>query len=72
MPTYHAVMTRRYAYAEYGTKEKELYGQVADPYQLESKQKSPGYKDTITSLSRRLHGLEGCGAGGCRTEENRP
>jgi hypothetical protein len=34
--TYHAVMTQRYTYAEYGTKEKELYDRAVDPYQLKS------------------------------------
>ena len=72
IPTYHAIMTQRYTYAEYDTGENELYDRAADPNELISKHHDPDYADTLAALSVQLHLLEGCKADACRTAENGP
>jgi N-acetylglucosamine-6-sulfatase len=70
IPTYHAVMTRRYTYAEYDTGEKELYDRALDSYEQDSKHEDPDYADIMETLSSRLHDIEGCKDEACRTAEN--
>ena len=72
IPAYHAAITPRYTYVEYGTGEKELYDRNNDPYELRSRHRDTAYADTRRALSDRLSTLEGCKAVGCRTAEDGP
>jgi N-acetylglucosamine-6-sulfatase len=72
IPAYHAAITPRYTYVEYGTGEKELYDRNNDPYELRSRHRNTAYADTMTALSNRLSTLEGCRAVGCRSAEDGP
>ena len=72
IPAYHAAITPRYTYVEYGTGEKELYDRNNDPYQLHSRHGDAAYADTMGALSNRLSALKGCAAVGCRAAEDGP
>jgi N-acetylglucosamine-6-sulfatase len=77
VPPYHAAITPRYTYVEYGTSgEKELYDRNSDPYELRSRHTDTAYADTMTALSDRLSvsspHLEGCTAAGCQAAEDAP
>jgi arylsulfatase A-like enzyme len=72
IPSYHAAITPRYTYVEYGTGEKELYDRDNDPYELRSRHRDAAYADTMTALSDRLSTLVGCRAVGCREAEDGP
>jgi arylsulfatase A-like enzyme len=72
IPPYHASITQRYTYVEYGTGEKELYDRANDPYELASKHNNDAYAGTKTALSDRLLALKRCAGASCRKAENGP
>jgi N-acetylglucosamine-6-sulfatase len=65
---YHAVMTQKYTYVEYGNGEKELYDRSTDPYQLQSIHQTAS-STTLTNLHNRLQSLKGCAMDACRRAE---
>jgi N-acetylglucosamine-6-sulfatase len=68
---YHAVMTNRYTYVEYGNGEKELYDRTADPHQLQSIHNTAS-PTLLTNLHNRLQSLKVCAAAStvtCRKAE---
>ncbi len=65
-PTFAAIRTERYVYAEYSGGAKELYDLDNDPFELRSRHKAPAYADVRTRLANRLHQLESCRGSGCR------
>jgi arylsulfatase A-like enzyme len=68
-PEYWAVRSGRYTYVEYVTGDRELYDNVADPYQLQN-----GYCASSAALRNALSGLlgqlRGCSGASCRQIEN--
>ncbi len=66
-PTFKAIRTERYLYAEYTTGEKELYDLKNDPYELQSRDQAPAYVRTRSQLAARLQQLENCAGASCRT-----
>jgi len=72
---YHAIITKRYTYAEYTNGDRELYDTNADPYQLRSQHNNPETQVLRDELSRRLAALKTCAADAaeeCQTAENTP
>ena len=65
-PTFEAVRTQRYMYAEYGNGEKELYDLQHDPYELQNKNGGPSYAPVQAQLASDLHKLETCAGSSCR------
>jgi N-acetylglucosamine-6-sulfatase len=65
-PTFAAIHTQRYMYAEFTTGERELYDLKTDPYELGSVHADPAYATIRQSLARRLHKLEQCKGASCR------
>jgi arylsulfatase A-like enzyme len=66
-PTFSAIRTERYKYAEYDTGEKELYDLQHDPFELQSRDGAPTYAARQARLADRLHDLESCSGASCRT-----
>jgi arylsulfatase A-like enzyme len=65
-PTFKAIRTERYLYAQYSTGERELYDLKLDPYELRSRQATPAYARTRSRLATRLQQLKNCAGAGCR------
>ena len=65
-PSFEAIRTERYMYAEHGTGEQELYDLANDPYQLQSRDGDPAYASVKARLANRLHRLETCSGASCR------
>jgi len=65
-PTYAAIHTPRYVYAEHNTGERELYDLASDPYELASLHENPAYAQVRSDLARRLLALRACKAADCR------
>ena len=59
-PTYKAIRTERYVYAEYNNGDRELYDLQNDPYELQSLQNRPAYASVKATLATRLHNLKDC------------
>jgi N-acetylglucosamine-6-sulfatase len=57
---YAAIRTRRYAYSELSTGERELYDLRRDPQELWNRQGRPGYAETERTLANRLDELRDC------------
>jgi arylsulfatase A-like enzyme len=66
-PSFNAIRTRRYIYAEYATGERELYDLQSDPFELYSRHNAPAYASIRSALATRLHQLESCAGSSCRT-----
>jgi arylsulfatase A-like enzyme len=69
VPTYAAVRTPRFMYAEYVTGDRELYDLAIDALQNDSKHASPFYDDALASLAGSLAALRGCAQGNCQLLE---
>jgi N-acetylglucosamine-6-sulfatase len=69
-PTFEAIRTARYMYAEHNTGEKELYDLQKDPFELQSRQNSSAYNSVQAQLASDLHQLESCAGASCRTPLN--
>lgn len=65
-PTYAAVRSPNWLYAEYTTGEKELYNLARDPYELNSQHLNPSLDATKTNLANRLARLRDCKGSACR------
>ena len=71
-PTFEAIRTGRYIYAEHDTGERELYDLQVDPYELQSVHDDPAYAKVQAALADRLHALETCSGETCRVHEPEP
>jgi hypothetical protein len=65
-PTYAAVRSPNWLYAEHTTGEKELYNLARDPYELNSQQNNPSLDAIKTNLANRLARLRECKGSACR------
>jgi N-acetylglucosamine-6-sulfatase len=66
-PSFEAIRTERYMYAEHNTGEKELYDLQKDPFELQSRQNNPAYNVIKAQLANRLLQLQTCAGASCRT-----
>ena len=65
-PTFEAIRTERFMYAEHNTGEKELYDLQNDPFELQSRHDDPAYAAIEAQLATRLHQLQDCAGDSCR------
>ncbi len=65
-PTFEAIRTQRYMYAEHDSGEKELYDLQKDPFELQSRQNTPIYDTVQAQLADDLHQLRDCAGASCR------
>jgi N-acetylglucosamine-6-sulfatase len=66
-PSFAAIRTERYMYAEHETGEQELYDLDQDPFELDSRHDDPAYELIQAQLATRLHELQGCAGPSCHT-----
>jgi N-acetylglucosamine-6-sulfatase len=66
-PSFKAIRTARYMYAEHRSGERELYDLKNDPFELVSRHKAPAYASVKAQLAARLHQLQNCAGSSCRT-----
>jgi arylsulfatase A-like enzyme len=71
-PTFAAIRSERYIYAEYDSGEKELYDLQRDPFELQSRHNDPTYGLTKAQLATELHQLETCAGTTCRVHPPAP
>jgi arylsulfatase A-like enzyme len=64
-PTFEAIRTQRFLYAEHNTGEKELYDLTRDPYELHNRDGFPAYANDEAQLSTDLHKLRTCAGTSC-------
>jgi arylsulfatase A-like enzyme len=64
-PSFKAIRTERYLYAEHRSGARELYDLLKDPFELRSRHADPAYKSVKTQLSARLHRLRSCAGSSC-------
>ncbi len=65
-PTYSAIRTPNWLYAEHATGERELYNLARDPYELASLHADPRYDRIKANLAMRLARLRACKGAVCR------
>ena len=65
-PSFAAIRTQRYMYAEHETGEKELYDLNNDPFELRSRHDDPAYASIQAQLAARLQELRSCAGPSCR------
>ena len=65
-PSFAAVRSERYMYAEHRTGERELYDLRKDPYELRSRHGASAYASARRRLAARLEKLRGCAGWECR------
>jgi N-acetylglucosamine-6-sulfatase len=65
-PSYAAIRTDRFLYAEHATGELELYDLVRDPWQLRSRHADPALAPVRARLAERLAALRSCAGASCR------
>ncbi|MGH2954648.1 MAG: sulfatase family protein, partial [Solirubrobacterales bacterium] len=65
-PRYLGVRTARYLYAEWASRDAELYDLDRDPLELESRHADPAYADERAALGRLLDRLADCAGRSCR------
>jgi N-acetylglucosamine-6-sulfatase len=65
-PTFKAIRTERYMYAEHDGGAKELYDLNNDPFELTSRHNAAAYASVKERLADRLHQLQNCAGSGCR------
>jgi arylsulfatase A-like enzyme len=66
IPSYQAVRTRRFLYAEYSDGSRELYDFAHDPFQRRSRHADPRYRLTRRALNHALERLRRCRGRACR------
>jgi N-acetylglucosamine-6-sulfatase len=66
-PSFAAIRTERYMYAEHDTGERELYDLNDDPFELRSRHNSTAYESVRVQLAARLLQLQNCAGSGCRS-----
>lgn len=59
IPNHYAIRTADWKYAELSTGEKELYGLVADPYEMDNRANDPAYAAIQADLAAQLQALKG-------------
>ena len=65
-PSFKAIRTERYMYAEHNSGERELYDLREDPYELISRHNAPAYASARAQLANRLQALRSCAGVSCR------
>jgi arylsulfatase A-like enzyme len=65
LPSFDAIRTERYVYAEHDTGEQELYDLQEDPFELRSRHADPAYAAVKAQLADRLHELQTCAGPSC-------
>jgi N-acetylglucosamine-6-sulfatase len=65
-PSFEAIRTERYLFAEHRGGARELYDLLKDPFELRSRHADPAYNSVKTQLAGRLHQLEECAGASCR------
>src|SRR5436190_13701782 len=71
-PSFEAIRTKRYLYAEHSTGEQELYDLNKDPFELQSRHNAPAYASVKAELASRLHELQSCAGASCRIHRPEP
>ena len=71
-PTFEAIRTERYMYAEHSTGEKELYDLTNDPFELQSRHNDPAYGSVKAQLANHLHDLQVCAGPTCLQDSTAP
>ena len=71
-PSFEAIRTQRYMYAEHSSAETELYDLRRDPFELRSRHDAPAYASVKAQLATRLHELKTCAGPGCRVHRPDP
>jgi arylsulfatase A-like enzyme len=66
-PSFEAIRTARYMYAEHDTGETELYDLQKDPFELQSRHDAPAYASVRAQLAARLQQLKDCAGEACLT-----
>ncbi|MEK6328219.1 MAG: sulfatase [Actinomycetota bacterium] len=66
-PSFAAIRTERYMYAEHDTGEEELYDLNNDQFELRSRHNSPAYASVQAELATRLHRLQNCAGSSCHS-----
>ena len=66
-PSFAAIRTESYMYAEHDTGETELYDLTLDPFELQNRDDDPGYALVQAQLATRLQDLRDCAGSGCLT-----
>ena len=66
VPSFEAVRTARYIYAEHGTGAIEFYDLQKDPFELQNRHGAPGYASVEDQLAASLQKLRTCAGSGCR------
>jgi arylsulfatase A-like enzyme len=64
-PSFKAIRTERYVFAERRNGEKELYSLDQDPFELQSRDGDPAYALVEAQLAARLQELQSCSGSGC-------
>jgi arylsulfatase A-like enzyme len=67
-PSFAAIRTPRWLWAEYGDGSRELYDLSTDPLELTSRHRDPTLADLRASLAARLAKLRRCAGAGCAGE----
>jgi len=70
-PAWYGVRTPRYTYVRYATGERELYDDLADPWQLQSLDKAAP-APLLSGLDALASTLAGCAGAACRAAEDPP
>ena len=65
-PSFTAIRSARYKYAEHGNGEKELYDLQNDPFELRNRHGNPAYAAIEAQLAARLLELQNCAGPSCR------
>jgi arylsulfatase A-like enzyme len=65
-PSFAAIRTGRYMYAEHRTGERELYDLKNDPFELVSRHNGPTYANVRARLATELQKLRSCNGASCR------
>ncbi|MGH2975646.1 MAG: sulfatase family protein, partial [Solirubrobacterales bacterium] len=71
-PTFEAIRTAGFMYAEHDTGERELYNLKTDPFELTNRAGDPSYASIEAGLATRLHDLETCEGATCRALQSGP
>jgi arylsulfatase A-like enzyme len=66
-PSFAAIRTEHYLYAEHESGERELYDLDQDPFELDSRHDDPFYASIQAELAARLQVLRSCAGPSCRT-----
>jgi arylsulfatase A-like enzyme len=64
-PSFAAIRTERYLYAEHSSGERELYDLRDDPFELKSLQRETAYAQRRSRLAADLHQLQSCAGASC-------